>query len=84
MFPVWRSVDKGGFSRGGGGGSRGQTRAAASHPPATETCFLFLFCWFFLMLLWGLPHSKEEIFTKSGVPVCYSAQLMGNPGYIFF
>lgn len=47
--------------------------------------FLFLFLFYFILsLLWEFPHAKEEIFTKLGVPVCYSAQLMGNPGYIFF
>lgn len=49
---------------------------------------LFLFCCVsfieFYCFCGNSPHAKEEIFAKLGVPVCYSAQLMGNPGYIFF
>lgn len=75
VFPVRRSFVK--LCRGCSGGQEGSNKwAAASHPYMTEI---------FFMLLWGLPHVKEKIFTQLGVPVCYSAQLMmGNPGYIFF
>lgn len=39
---------------------------------------------FTLVLLWEVPTPRRMVFTKLAVPVCYSAQLMGNPGYIFF
>lgn len=68
------------FAEGTAGDRRDQTNGRQHHTLKRLRLLIF-----FCIVLWGMPHAKEKIFTQLGVPVCYSAQLMmGNPGYIFF